>query len=319
MSWKIRPFNYSSTEYREVLALRNALFPGNPSSVEIWRHWDDARPPGSKFGRLVAEDASGRLIGYAQFGEMDPESGTFAFNFQIRSRYWGSDLPAALYDRVQSSLSEHAPKRLNIHVRETETDKIALLRMNGYEQAMRSPVAHLQVQEFNADEFAGVLDKVGQTGVEIRQPPEGWPRREDWQRLVYELEWALMEDVPHYQDRVRPPFDQYVREELQHPNFLPRGYFLAFEEQEAIGMTYLVKRGGKTNVLGVGITGVLRGYRRRGIATALKVESVVFARNIGAEIIVADNEEDNPMFLLNKKLGFEPESAWTDWIKDVED
>lgn len=319
MSWKIRSFNYSSSDYRNVLALRNKVFPGNPSSVEIWRHWDDARLPDSKFERMIVEDRSGRLIGYAQFGETNPGGGTFAFNIQLAPRYWESDLVDALFQRVQVRIAEHGPERLTIHVRESEVKKLALLQKHGFEQVMRSPISHLQVDRFEPDKFKDVLDKVRRGGIRIRQLPEGWPRKEDWQRLVYELEWTLMQDVPHHGDRVQTPLGQYVREELQHPNFLPRAYFVAFEDQEPVGMSYLAKRGGKTDVLGVGVTGVLPSHRRRGIATALKVESIVYAQSIGAEIIVTDNEENNPMYLLNKKLGFEPQPAWTDWVKVMED
>ena len=58
------------------------------------------------------------------------------------------------------------------------------------------------------------------------------------------------------------------------------------------------------------MTGVVRAYRRRGIATALKVRTIQYAQTVGAETIVTSNEENNPMNILNRKLGFEPMPAW---------
>ena len=57
------------------------------------------------------------------------------------------------------------------------------------------------------------------------------------------------------------------------------------------------------------LTGVLRSHRRRGIATTLKLHAMAFAHQYGARVIVTDNEESNPMYDLNMKLGFKPGPA----------
>ena len=59
-------------------------------------------------------------------------------------------------------------------------------------------------------------------------------------------------------------------------------------------------------------------------ATALKLETIRAAREAGVRLIQTDNEENNPMFDLNLKLGFQPqpgylffERAWEgamDWL-----
>ena len=57
-------------------------------------------------------------------------------------------------------------------------------------------------------------------------------------------------------------------------------------------------------------TGVVRTHRRRKIATALKVLAQQKAIEYGAKTIITDNEENNPMYQINLKLGFEPKPAW---------
>ena len=69
---------------------------------------------------------------------------------------------------------------------------------------------------------------------------------------------------------------------------------------------------------GAGLTGVVRAYRRPGIATALKVRTIEYARSVGAETIVTSNEENNPMYTLNLKLGFEPKPAWISYQETVD-
>ncbi len=70
-------------------------------------------------------------------------------------------------------------------------------------------------------------------------------------------------------------------------------------------------------VLHTGMTGVLRSHRRQGLATALKVHAIQFAKAYGAKAINTSNEEHNPMFQLNLALGFAPAPAWLDFEKQM--
>lgn len=315
MSWTIRPFNPTPAEYEAILALRNALFPDNPSTVAIWQHGDASRLPDSKFERLVVVAEDGRLSAYAQFAETTPGSGKFAFNWQQRPSLWHGDLAESLYQEIISRISVYQPARLTIHVQESESEKLSFLRAHDFNLVLRSPLSHLNVAAFEAERFTAVLEKVSANGIRISQPPPGWQRDPDWQHLIHDLDWALMQHVPHHEPRRKTPFDQFVKEELHHPNFMPDGYFMAYDGDLPVGMTNFVKRGGTVERLGTSITGVMPAYRRRGIATALKVTSIRFAQRLGTKLIMTDNEENNPMYLLNLQLGFEPQPAWTDWEK----
>jgi hypothetical protein len=69
-------------------------------------------------------------------------------------------------------------------------------------------------------------------------------------------------------------------------------------------MSCLWRHAAGRHKLNTGLTGVLRSHRRRGIATALKVCAMSFARDYGAIEVDTDNEENNPMLQLNYQLGF---------------
>lgn len=58
--------------------------------------------------------------------------------------------------------------------------------------------------------------------------------------------------------------------------------------------------------LDIELAGVLPAYRQQGIATALKLSTIEFARRQGALKIDTGNEERYPMFDLSLKLGFQP-------------
>jgi GNAT superfamily N-acetyltransferase len=62
-------------------------------------------------------------------------------------------------------------------------------------------------------------------------------------------------------------------------------------------------------ILYTGFTGVLPTYRRRGIATALKVRALTYARGLLTStgehpLVRTGNEENNPMLQINLCLGF---------------
>ena len=65
-----------------------------------------------------------------------------------------------------------------------------------------------------------------------------------------------------------------------------------------------------------GITGVRRAYRRMGLATALKLRTLDYAKAHGAKFIRTDNEENNPMYQLNLDLGFRPKPGFLVYEKE---
>ena len=66
-----------------------------------------------------------------------------------------------------------------------------------------------------------------------------------------------------------------------------------------------------------GSLGVLREYRRKGIATALKIKAFQKLRKKGIKIIRTDNEENNPMYKINVSLGFTPEPYCFEYQKKI--
>jgi GNAT superfamily N-acetyltransferase len=57
-------------------------------------------------------------------------------------------------------------------------------------------------------------------------------------------------------------------------------------------------------------TGVIRAYRGRKIAQALKALAACYARQHGAREIGTDNDSLNaPMLAVNRKLGYQPQSG----------
>ena len=66
-----------------------------------------------------------------------------------------------------------------------------------------------------------------------------------------------------------------------------------------------------------GALGVLRNFRRRGIATALKIKAIEKLLKKGVTELRTDNEKNNPMYKINVALGFKPVPFSLDYSKKI--
>lgn len=59
-----------------------------------------------------------------------------------------------------------------------------------------------------------------------------------------------------------------------------------------------------------------RTARRKGVATALKLKALLYAKERGLKVVQTDNEENNPMFQINLAFGFQPSPARLHYRKE---
>jgi GNAT superfamily N-acetyltransferase len=140
-----------------------------------------------------------------------------------------------------------------------------------------------------------------------------------WLARWWALKEALMRDVPT-SEAFTPETLEEFSVSLESPQLDLNAVFVAIDtaSSEWIGLSSVVLYPESPEVLYVGLTGVLPAYRRRGIALALKVHTLLFAQSYGAQVIVGENEENNPMYALNLKLGFKPSVAWLGYEKQLD-
>jgi GNAT superfamily N-acetyltransferase len=200
---------------------------------------------------------------------------------------------------------------------EDQPAAIRFLTERGFLQTMRFPDSALAVKEFNPTPFAGAVAKVNARGIAITTLAALQAIDPDWQRKTWELDCTCTQDEPLPDTFTPPALEQYVAQEFGTPGFLPEAWFIACDGEHYVGLAVLFKDLGDPRRLQAGFTAVRREYRRHGIATALKLHTIAFAQRYGAERITTGNEEHNPMFQINLRLGFQPRPAKLAFQKEV--
>jgi len=313
MKLHIRDFDGSDQDYQTCNDIFNACWPELRRSVESTKHDDQTRNPDNYFRKIIIE-TNHKPIGFGIFMEKwwAKEKGQYSTNLFIDPAAPVPFEDAAItfnYFMLQC-LAERSAKKLTIVMSEDRLSLVEFYKAAGYKLVQREPVSELQVAEFDFDRFANAEEKIETKGFKIYTLGELKDKFENWQKLDYELLEPVIQDIPSDTERAEFPYDEFIKE-YDMPTFMFDANFYALEvkSQKWVGMSSLNKNSGDPNSLKVGLTGVDKAYRGNGLATALKVKTIEFARTYGAQSITTENDENNSMYNLNMLLGFRPKPA----------
>lgn len=313
----IRPFD-KEKDYPGVVALANTLSPDSPTTEESWRHGDSSMPAHLYWGRFVAENA-GELVGYSFYGQWQDHSQKFWIDVRGHPSHQRQGIGTALYEAVLTAIAPCDPILLKTGAREDRVARVAFLQKQGFVECERFWSSRLAVASFDPEILRGAADRVQASGVTIRTYAEleGDPERD---RKVYDLDCLVSRDFPHVDPHVPLPFDEYQRRVIQeNPHFLPDAWFIAIEKESGsyIGVSLLTKPS-LGDYLNTGLTGVLREYRGKGIASALKLRAALYAKEKNVAEIRTNNAQANKeMLAINEKMGFVKQPASIYFAKEL--
>ncbi|MEM7125523.1 MAG: GNAT family N-acetyltransferase [Chloroflexota bacterium] len=320
----IRPFEETESDFEALVTIQNAEWPDEPTTLENIKFWEENRNKNYLRQRfLIEKEIDGQTQVIAECGTWESAwsyvPGKYGIGFGIQPEYACQGIEAIMYDHVMDFLNqrEPQPKVLNSFMREDRTERVNFFTDRGFEIIMRENESDLIVTDYDFSRFDGAFDKVAANGIEIVTLPELKERFPDWIQRYYDLYIPIDTDVPSPDDLTPQPLEEFAKG-FNSPGHLADAHFIALDGDKWVGLSTLNKDNANPKRLWVSITGVLRGHRRKGIATALKLKTIQYAIDYGAEKIQTGNEENNPMYDLNVMLGFKPMPAWLELRKMVE-
>jgi GNAT superfamily N-acetyltransferase len=218
----------------------------------------------------------------------------------------GRGIGSRLYDALLGTLETWQPLVLRSETRETRPRSLRFLADRGFVELHRRWESRLLVDRARCVEVPSLA------GIRIvTLPAERARRGEAVVRELYELEALAGHDEPAADPDGVMQFEQFVSNQIDSPNAVPEANFLAFDGERLVGVSRLSRDSGQPGTLHVGFTGVHPIYRGRGIATALKLRTLEYARREGFREIRTQNDTTNAAMLhINAALGFATEPAW---------
>lgn len=291
--------------------------PDRPLSPSEFKLFDRAKPEAVKRFRTIVsaggEDFTGMLVTEAHW-QTDPGM------YQIEVHTWpemSTGLVNDLINLAESTILEAGGSKVTAWIPDRDSRQMEVLTDRGYEIVQRNPESQLKPEEFDADRFKDALASFDQTGLKVvtlADLEQLYPQ--DWKRMFYDAEWELSEDVPRAFERQREPFESFSAY-VDYDKASHRFHRFAMEGDRIVGMTMLLRNEVNPSVFWTGLTGVSRDWRRKSVATVLKVLNIKAAMEEGAKTVSCDNEESNPMLQLNYTLGFRTVYNWCDHRKTL--
>jgi GNAT superfamily N-acetyltransferase len=309
----IRKCNNTDDELRAVLKISNALWPEEASTFAEFKYEEGTRDPKYTFERFVGE-VDGRIVASGTYAhcEWSHVDGKYNIFVEVHPDYHGRGFGKQFYDFLMSELAGTDADALVTWTRDDKPDYARFITDRGFEFAMRYAVSRLDLSTLDLSEFEWTGPKMEGLGIEILCLPELAKVDPDWKRTWYDLGWELMQDVPSVDEVTRRPYELWEKR-FESPRYQVNLHWFAMDGGKPVGYTGLWLSEAEPEKIYTGLTGVVRSHRRRGIATALKVHGFQRAKELGKKFIETDNEENNPMFDLNMRLGFRPVPAWTEY------
>ncbi len=217
---------------------------------------------------------------------------------------------ARLSEALESALAPYDPTRLVTCASDNDAAALAFAYSQGYELFQRETEFGLYLPAFEPRPYVPKLEKPAAFGIEIL-PVAALAQDPHRDRRLWELDAELFSQIPGEQGS-RPEFEPWREEVLERDDFLDEGSFVARDRKsgEYVGVTFLFAEEPKDAT--IELTGVRGSHRRMGLATALKLSSMIWGRETGLDRLYTYNDASNePIRRLNESLGFE---ATFDWL-----
>lgn len=293
----------------EIARIVSAAYPDWPrTGAEIA---EAARRRGTRYHRkLVAEQAPGRLAGFGfiEVPDVAAAEGRLRLRVTVDPALLGRGIGAALYVALESEARRRGCTELCTEVLTSHPRAERFARDRGFLVYNRRIESRLSLAEVVPEHIARAInahtDRLFATGIRIASYRQLTLAGESAPRRLYALHSELWRDVPFGISGPDPTYDSFLSEELGDPGFRPAGTFVALDGTDWVGMCAQSTTG---DYLLSTMTGVVRRWRRHGLARWLKLHAVRYALEEGAREIRTFNDVANAdMIALNRALGFTP-------------
>lgn len=313
------------------LVIRPARPEDIPATLEMYNALRPERPPltleeysqhlrelsGKRYESWVAE-LHGRVVGDFDLFEAPwyATPDTFVLSGEVHEDFRGKGIGNRLHETKDERARAIGARRVYTDVVETMPQAVSFLERRGWTRTGRTDQpSRLRVADANLDGFTGVEERLSREGIRLTTLAEVGLDNAAFLRAVHEMEFRAERDMPDSEPRAQEPYELWLQRQLEGPGRSPERFWVAMDGDRPVGVARLRRM--SENTYGNNLTGVDPEYRGRGIARALKLKTVEWARAHGAEFIFTANDAENQrMLAINISLGYRPLPASIELVKE---
>ena len=317
---EIRNFNETNEEFNELARIDNLV---NHDSID---HPDDDKRDWLIRDKDIIRDRillyeNDLLIGamYYSQGRGNNKRTTF-FTLNIDPAFNTKESRSLLYNKMLKEIESFNSNLITTSVYDHPNYHLIkeFLIEKNFKLVQTNREYSCDITAINLKKYQPLIKKLESEGVEFYDSKEQMINFPDHFKKLEKLKWEYCQDfpIPKGIEHTRQPFDRFVK--LTN-DFYENCYgvdIVAVLKGQYIGSTDLeVYPKSEPHKAWTDGLGVLRDFRRKGIATALKIKAIERLLSKGVTQIRTDNEENNPMYKINEKLGFKPVPFSMEYIK----
>ena len=288
----------------ESIAHLISAFETEPVSAQTISTWFAHQPPGRITHRMVAV-LDGQVVGYGMAAhETWKPPGEFYLWVTVEKAWQCKGIGSQLMDLLLDACTAHGLNALTSEVLEADPASLAFAQRRGFAVDHHLYESVLDLTRFDESPYLSLRSNLEQAGCRFFTLAEA--DEPDALKRLYALNRATSLDIPGASVEFES-YEEYAEWVLHADWFNPAGQLFVAEGDQWVGMStvQLLSNGiGAYNLM----TGVLPAWRGRGIATALKIEAIRYAKMNGRSYIRTHNDSLNaPMLSVNRKLGYVPQ------------
>ena len=320
--FKIEKFKETDAEFIELARIDNLV---NHDSID--HPDDDKRDWGIRDKSLVRDRLllykDKILVGAIYYSQgRDENNRTAFFTLNIDPNYNTSESRDLLYNGMLEEIKLFNSNKILTGVYDHPNYDLVkqFLVDKKFKLAQINREYSCDITKIDIEKYQPLIKKLESEGIKFYDSKEemlDWP---DHYKKLEELTWTYSQDfpIPDGIEHTRPPFERYMKEIHNYYENCYGTEIVAVKDGEYIGSTDLeVYYKTEPHKAWTGGLGVLKKFRRTGIATALKIKAIEKLLDKGVTEIRTDNEENNPMYKINVALGFEPVPFSLEYMKEI--
>jgi len=300
-----------------VVAIDAAFRPDEPLDPVVERYqWENSQP-GVTIERWIAE-VGGRAAGYAILFHPD-----WTLMTEKNSIAWCGWLPEAvailpeLVEFVEGRARGVGSRRLQVYCQEDESVLTTRLLAAGFRLDTLARVWELDLRQ-QRDRLLelAAASRAAMAAQGIRLIALSDHAVDEPYRRLYEAWTDSRIDMPRSHEMTPVPYEVF-RIWHQAPDHRADRTWIAIDGDRVVGLSYLryPPAGGR---VWTGFTGTVRSHHGRGIARAVKMETLAQAIELGVDSVRTDNDQRNAAMLhINEDLGYTRRPAFADYEKEL--